>query len=213
MNVKKIFAGALTGVMLAAVSSVSLAAGADEEIKLGDPTGNGIIDAVDASNILGLYSEVSINVRDITDEDIAACDVNKDGRIDAVDASLVLSYYVSQTIGESDVTIEEFIEELLNEVKPVIEDILNNWEWPQEGEYSWENISDSNPWLDLDEDIWPFVFTDPETGEPIDLTSPWDPASSYDPTISTEMPEDWASWLPDGFFDNDNPWTWPPTES
>ncbi|MBR5684287.1 MAG: hypothetical protein IKW96_13620 [Ruminococcus sp.] len=60
---------------------------------LGDPNGDGDINAVDASNILSVYSRISTKKAALTDTERAYCDVNKDGFVDAVDASRVLSYY------------------------------------------------------------------------------------------------------------------------
>ncbi|MBR6966937.1 MAG: leucine-rich repeat protein [Ruminococcus sp.] len=60
---------------------------------MGDPNGDGYIDAVDASYILAKYASYSTNSGTPSAKDRAACDVNKDGFIDAVDASTVLAYY------------------------------------------------------------------------------------------------------------------------
>ncbi len=64
--------------------------------KLGDPNGDGIINAIDASNILTVYTELATNTYNRnrpTKDERDCCDINKDGAINAVDASYVLSYY------------------------------------------------------------------------------------------------------------------------
>lgn len=67
----------------------------DEEktAALGDPNGDGAINAVDASIILSDYARYSTSDDKPTAEELASGDVNKDGSINAVDASTVLSYY------------------------------------------------------------------------------------------------------------------------
>ena len=67
----------------------------DEEMssKLGDLTGDGIIDAVDASNVLRAYTKFSTGEASPTEHELAVSDINKDGFINAVDASMILKYY------------------------------------------------------------------------------------------------------------------------
>ena len=62
-------------------------------VRLGDPTGDGIIDAVDASRVLKSYAVFSTGTESPTEQEIATSDINKDGLIDAVDASRILIYY------------------------------------------------------------------------------------------------------------------------
>lgn len=77
---------------------------------LGDIDGNGILDAVDASKILGSYAKFSTGAGKPTQDDLDVCDVNKDGFIDAVDASKVLSYYAYlSTTKEDPVSFESFL--------------------------------------------------------------------------------------------------------
>ena len=77
--------------------------------KLGDPTDDGIIDAVDASNILSQYTKYSTGAAEPTAEDLAVCDVNGDGYIDSVDASKVLAYY-SYVSTDGTLSFTEFLE-------------------------------------------------------------------------------------------------------
>jgi hypothetical protein len=81
----------------------------EPEIKLknGDPTGDGIIDAVDASYMMANYAKISTVGYEPTEEEMYTCDVNKDGMIDAVDASIVLAYYAYASAG-GELSFEEF---------------------------------------------------------------------------------------------------------
>ena len=98
--------------MIAAASlSAAMSAGAAEitKVSFGDPTGDGIIDAIDASYILSLYADVSVGDGEITDEIMAICDVDKDGKVNSLDASLILSYYANQSIGDTEVSLETLL--------------------------------------------------------------------------------------------------------
>ncbi|MCR5015928.1 MAG: leucine-rich repeat protein [Ruminococcus sp.] len=81
-----------------------------QTLPLGDPNGDGKVDAKDASFILVAYAKASTGADDgLTEEQRAAADVNGDGRVDAKDASTVLAYYalISTATGEVP-TLEEF---------------------------------------------------------------------------------------------------------
>ena len=69
------------------------------DILLGDLTGDKLIDANDATMILGLYAKLSTGSKDVTQESITLGDVNKDGLLDASDATLVLEYYSHASTG------------------------------------------------------------------------------------------------------------------
>lgn len=187
MRPMKLLAGALAGICLVSASTVSLFASAEQsdsdisaviEKILGDPSGDGAINAVDASYILEMYSEYSISPGEFSDEILAVCDVNKDGAVNAMDASYVLSYYVDQSMDNTDISIEDFINNIISEAQKLSQFDISEWD----------------PWAS-------------------DVPNPWDPASSYDPTLSSDLNVDWESWLPEGFLNEDNPWTWPPAES
>lgn len=181
MRSMKLLAGALAGMCLVSANTVSLFAAAEQpdsdisaviEMVLGDPSGDGIINAVDASYILETYSEYSINLGELTDEILTVCDVNKDGAVNAMDASYVLSYYANKSDIGADVTLENYIK--------LFTDFVNQsdlFDWQPD----WEKY----------------------------LNSSWDPASSLEPGYQIDPNFDWSSWLPEGFFDEDNPWTWP----
>lgn len=77
--------------------------------KLGDVNNDSLVDAVDASLILGEYALLSSSKEGEFDErQKAAADVNHDSLIDAVDASAVLAYYAYVSSG-GEGELEEFL--------------------------------------------------------------------------------------------------------
>ena len=80
-------------------------------LSLGDVNGDGIIDAVDASNVLRHYAIISTDQEsEFTDDQKTVADVNKDGEINAVDSSNILAYYAyASTSDDAIKTMEEFI--------------------------------------------------------------------------------------------------------
>ncbi|WP_303838042.1 leucine-rich repeat protein [Ruminococcus flavefaciens] len=81
---------------------------AEKTVSLGDPNGDGKINAVDASIILSNYARFSTSDEKPTADETASCDVNKDGKINAVDASTVLTYYAYCATNEA-VAFEDFL--------------------------------------------------------------------------------------------------------
>lgn len=80
-----------------------------ESVLLGDINNDGIIDAVDASEILSVYAVSSTGANiSLTDKQLKNADVDYNGTVDAVDASSVLSYYAYTSIGGKR-NIDEFI--------------------------------------------------------------------------------------------------------
>lgn len=76
---------------------------------IGDVNFDKIIDARDATLILGEYSTVSIgNELNFTIEQFESADVNSDGKADSIDASYILSYYSFISTGGNK-TFKEFI--------------------------------------------------------------------------------------------------------
>ncbi|WP_028519674.1 leucine-rich repeat protein [Ruminococcus flavefaciens] len=78
------------------------------EKALGDFTGDGKIDAVDASNILAKYAAASTGGAAPTADEMASGDVNKDGKLNALDASQVLAYYAYKG-GGGDKSFTEYL--------------------------------------------------------------------------------------------------------
>ena len=77
----------------------------------GDVTGDGIIDAVDASSVLAYYARTATNQEGgYTEEQLLAADINHDGEINAVDASNILAYYAYTAVTDKNVmSLEEFM--------------------------------------------------------------------------------------------------------
>lgn len=75
----------------------------------GDPSGDGKIDANDASFLLVEYSKLSTGAdSSLTNAQRAAGDVNKDGKTDSKDASIMLAFYAYLSTGGED-TLSDFI--------------------------------------------------------------------------------------------------------
>lgn len=79
------------------------------EVSLGDPTGDGKIDAKDATFVLVEYAKLSTGGEsELSDAEKSAADVNKDGKADAKDASAILSYYAYVSTGGTE-SIQKFV--------------------------------------------------------------------------------------------------------
>lgn len=80
---------------------------------LGDISGDGEVNAVDASMILTYYAIASTtNDKELTAEEKAIADVDGNGAVNATDASYILSYYAyAQTTKEKTMTMEEYMKE------------------------------------------------------------------------------------------------------
>ena len=78
---------------------------------IGDLNSDGLINAVDASNVLAYYARISTNQEGgYTEEQKVAADVNHDGSINAVDASNILAYYAyASTTKEDILSIDEYM--------------------------------------------------------------------------------------------------------
>ena len=232
MRSMKLLAGALAGMCLVSANTVSLFASAEQsdsnistviEKILGDPSGDGVVNAVDASYILKMYSDYSINLGEITDELLAVCDVNKDGSVNAMDASYVLSYYADQALSDEVISLEEYIASILDSID--WDDLAEKFKLPDD-EGIWDPASSLSPDYQIDPDAdwtaWlPEGFLDEEspwtwTGEDSNpfgnaAANPWylwDPASSLSPDYQIDPDRDWTAGLPEGFLDEESPWTW-----
>lgn len=85
----------------------------DPDILLGDINNDGKINAVDASNVLSYYANISTSKDGgFTDAQKKAADVNKNGVINAVDASQILSYYAyTSTTKEEVLPLEKYLDQ------------------------------------------------------------------------------------------------------
>ncbi|WP_164169094.1 dockerin type I domain-containing protein [Ruminococcus flavefaciens] len=78
---------------------------------LGDVTGDGAVNSIDASNVLAEYARLSSESGKgvFTAAQNTAGDVDKSGQIDAVDASKILSYYAYLSTTKEPMGITEFL--------------------------------------------------------------------------------------------------------
>ena len=75
----------------------------------GDVNGDGMINAVDASNVLSIYARISTtNGAKLTETERDCCDVNNDDSVNAIDASNILAYYTYTQTGGND-SIETYM--------------------------------------------------------------------------------------------------------
>jgi len=66
----------------------------------GDVSDDGIINAIDASLVLSMYSQMSSgNASEYPEAQIKAADVNNDGVVNSADASAILKYYAALSTG------------------------------------------------------------------------------------------------------------------
>ena len=75
----------------------------------GDPTADGKINSVDASEILSIYAKNAQNKSKPSSDDLECCDINKDGAVNAVDASYVLAYYAYTATNKSPVSLTDYM--------------------------------------------------------------------------------------------------------
>ena len=85
----------------------------EPELLLGDVNDDGKINAIDASNVLSYYANISTNKDGgFNEAQKKAADVDKNNVIDAVDASQILSYYAySSTTKDEILSLEDFLQQ------------------------------------------------------------------------------------------------------
>ena len=76
---------------------------------LGDPNGDGAINAIDASIILTTYTRSATSKSKPTSDELAYCDVDKDGAVNAIDASYVLSYYAYNATNKTKISFTDYL--------------------------------------------------------------------------------------------------------
>ena len=73
--------------------------GEDSGFRLGDANGNGLVDAVDASDVLCHYAQTSVGNNGTLDKAmIKYADYNNDSIVDSRDASEILRYYANESV-------------------------------------------------------------------------------------------------------------------
>ena len=91
-----------------AVTTVTTTAKPSTKAKLGDPTGDGKIDSIDASNVLAAYSKFSTKNVTPSKNELAVSDVNGDGYINSLDASKIIADY-AYVSGKETMSFEQFL--------------------------------------------------------------------------------------------------------
>ena len=80
---------------------------------MGDSNGDNIVDGKDASNVLTMYSKMSVGNYSISSDLKQKCDVNCDNIIDGKDASEILSYYSCTSVGQNTVPDTYYMKNML----------------------------------------------------------------------------------------------------
>ena len=75
----------------------------------GDPTADGKINSVDASEILSIYAKNAQNKSKPSSDDLECCDINKDDAVNAVDASYILAYYAYTATNKNPVSLTDYM--------------------------------------------------------------------------------------------------------
>ena len=100
------------GTKLSTSSTATTKTIVSSEYKLGDVTGDNIIDGRDATDVLTYYAKTSTGqTSKYTEEQKKAADVNNDGIIDGRDATAILTYYAKTSTGYTG-TLTDFIESI-----------------------------------------------------------------------------------------------------
>ena len=100
------------GTKLSTSSTATTKTIVSSEYKLGDVTGDNIIDGRDATDVLTYYAKTSTGqTSKYTEEQKKAADVNNDGIIDGRDATAILTYYAKTSTGYTG-TLTDFIKSI-----------------------------------------------------------------------------------------------------
>lgn len=75
----------------------------------GDPNDDGKINSVDATHILSLYAQNTVNKTKPSSDDLESCDINKDGAVNSIDASYVLSYYAYTATNKNAASLTDYM--------------------------------------------------------------------------------------------------------
>ena len=236
MKITKLLAGASAVICLmtaAPAVTASAETSSSTGIMRGDASGDGVINAVDASAILSTYSKLSSSDKAASEAELAACDVNRDGFINSVDASEVLSYYAysSTTSNKPKPAAPEIApeEQPSSEIADKLSEKWNSFvKWDEDAP-----VSPWNPWLpwspwkpaDIEEELstwdefdpWSTDLWNPDTDEVSwENTTTWfDPDNTENIVFPWGLSWNfWTTWItPETWADTDseysswvNPW-------
>ncbi len=79
-----------------------------QNLTVGDVNGDGMINAVDATQVLSTYAQLSTGSEELLNERLKkVADVNGDGLVNAVDATQILSIYASLSTGNAETGLQK----------------------------------------------------------------------------------------------------------
>ncbi|HQM00297.1 MAG TPA: dockerin type I domain-containing protein [Ruminococcus flavefaciens] len=94
------------------ITTVTSSVPVNTVLVMGDVTGDAIIDARDATDVLTEYAKTSTGQESkYTEEQKKSADVNNDNIIDGRDATAILTYYAKTSVGGT-MTLEEYMESI-----------------------------------------------------------------------------------------------------
>lgn len=84
----------------------------DDNISLGDLTGDGMIAVDDAVFVLTIYAKMAAGIEvNLTPNQFFYSDCNHDGKVDVTDAVLILEYYAKRAAGATELSFSDYIDQ------------------------------------------------------------------------------------------------------
>ena len=84
----------------------------DDNISLGDLTGDGMIAVDDAVFVLTIYAKMAAGAEvNLTPNQFFYSDCNHDGKVDVTDAVLILEYYAKRAAGATELSFSDYIDQ------------------------------------------------------------------------------------------------------
>ena len=84
----------------------------DDNISLGDLTGDGMIAVDDAVFVLTIYAKMAAGAEvNLTPNQFFCSDCNHDGKVDVTDAVLILEYYAKRAAGATELSFSDYIDQ------------------------------------------------------------------------------------------------------
>ena len=106
----------------------------DDNISLGDLTGDGMIAVDDAVFVLTIYAKMAAGAEvNLTPNQFFYSDCNHDGKVDVTDAVLILEYYAKRAAGATELLFQITLTRKTNNRKPPQRQLLqqNPFRWKQ----------------------------------------------------------------------------------
>lgn len=84
----------------------------DDNISLGDLTGDGMIAVDDAVFVLTIYAKMAAGIEvNLTPNQFFYSDCNHDGKVDVTDAVLILEYYAKRAAGATELSFSDYMDQ------------------------------------------------------------------------------------------------------